>query len=282
MGASCDGAVLAAARIDDDGGSARYRVVAWLDGAARCVEVVGEDEAWARSLRFVQRLPDGFLLVGARCWWRRTGIEENAAAYDWSGRLQRRFTLGDGIEDVRTTPSGRAWVSYFDEGIFGNRGWNHPGPPCIGEPGCLGFDSTGEIRARFDGDAAGAGPIADVYALNVAGDGEVWLYPYLDFPIVRWSGGGERPRYRTWSCPIAGAHALAVSGDRALLVGSYDDRSAARVLRLERGGRAVPEAESGLTLVDDAGRTLREARVFGVGHALYVFRGAEVLLVESW
>jgi hypothetical protein len=170
VGASCDGAVLAAAPVADDAGTARFRVVEWCGGTARCVEVVGKGEAWATSLRFVQRLPDGFLLAGARCWWRRTGVEENAATYDWSGRLVRRFTLGDGIADVRTTPNGRVWVSYFDEGIFGNRGWNHPGPPSLGEPGCVGFDSTGVIRARFDGDTAGAGPIADVYALNVAGD----------------------------------------------------------------------------------------------------------------
>jgi hypothetical protein len=78
----------------------------------------------------VQPLPDGgVLLVGARCRWRDGAAESNAATYDAEGELLREGVLGDGIEDVQTTPSGEIWVSYFDEGVYGNRGWGEADSP---------------------------------------------------------------------------------------------------------------------------------------------------------
>jgi hypothetical protein len=72
------------------------------------------------------------LLVGARCHWRSEGAERNAVALDWSGRELGRFTLGDGIQDLRVTRDGTIWASYFDEGVIGNYGWSDPGPPAMG------------------------------------------------------------------------------------------------------------------------------------------------------
>jgi hypothetical protein len=93
---------------------------------------------------FVQHVPDGLLMVGARCAWRVSGPEQNAVVFDESGKVVRRFTLGDGINDVRTDSKGSIWVSYFDEGVFGNRGWNSPGPEPIGASGLVAFDSSGQ------------------------------------------------------------------------------------------------------------------------------------------
>ena len=72
----------------------------------------------------LQPLPgDEILLVGARCKRLADGTaEHNAHIYGSDGLLRRTATFGDGIANVQATTSGDIWVSYFDEGIFGNYG----------------------------------------------------------------------------------------------------------------------------------------------------------------
>ena len=75
----------------------------------------------------VQPLPNGeVLLVGARCHYRKGDPEQNAIVCSPEGEIVRSFVLGDGINDVQTTSDGMIWVSYFDEGVFGNYGWDKP------------------------------------------------------------------------------------------------------------------------------------------------------------
>jgi hypothetical protein len=62
--------------------------------------------------------------------------------------VERTFTIGDGVQDVRTTPGGDVWVSYFDEGVFGNYRWSPPGPEPIGAPGLVAFDPLGNGLSR--------------------------------------------------------------------------------------------------------------------------------------
>jgi hypothetical protein len=85
--------------------------------------------------------------------------------------------LGDASEDVHTTPAGRIWVSYFDEGIFG-RG--------IGRNGVVCFDSFARpVFKYFDFAEQHNLPfIDDCYAMNVVAEDEVWLSYYSDFPLV--------------------------------------------------------------------------------------------------
>jgi hypothetical protein len=120
-------------------------------------------------------MDSGVLLVGARCRWTADSVERNAVVYDWDGREVRRFTLGDGIADVRTTSDGTIWASYFDEGIFGNHGWNHPGPTPIGAPGLVAFDQQGDARWSYDAKKARTDSICDAYALNVGAHVEMNL-----------------------------------------------------------------------------------------------------------
>lgn len=204
------------------------------------------------------------------------GAEENAVEYDWRGHEIRRFTAGDGIQDVRTTPNGATWVSYFDEGVFGNNGWSSPGPECIGASGCVCFDADGRLCFQFSADDAGTDPICDAYAMNVVGDDDVWLYFYTEFPLVHIFRGG----YRVWACGLAGAQALAARDSRVLLFGDYTRRNLVRVLRLGAGGKAINEAE--LLLTDERDVALDNARAFGVGQNLYLLRGREVLVVDDW
>ena len=226
---------------------------------------------------YVQPTPDGgFLLVGARAGWRREGAQKNALLVDAQGRPRRRFCVGDGVQDVRVTPGGHLWVSYFDEGIFGNFGWGPSGPTPIGEPGLVSFDLYGGRLDAYDAAAAGTDTVCDAYAINVAADDDLWMYFYTDFPIVRRHAG----RYQVWTTGVAGARALAVRGDRALLYGDYDKPDRVRLLELGpgRAARRGPTA----TVVDEAGAALTEVLPLGVGERLYLVRGAQVYVVEAW
>lgn len=165
----------------------------------------------------VQPLPDGgSLLVGARCRWRTdAGAEHNAVVYDSDGAVVRTGTLGDGINHVATTPGGRIWVGYFDEGVYGNYGWGSEGAPGpIGAPGLVAFDT--DLRPEWRYPLLDQ-PISDCYALNVTGE-TVWTCYYTGFPIVRVDDG----RIDSWDNTTPGATNLLVATDHtAALVGGY-------------------------------------------------------------
>ncbi|MGZ8514323.1 MAG: hypothetical protein ACXWXA_04690 [Candidatus Limnocylindrales bacterium] len=68
------------------------------------------------------------------------------------GKILRSIMFGDGIEHTLVDRLGRAWLGYFDAGVFGNLGWGHPGYPSpIGGPGLLRFDiATGSVDWAFE------------------------------------------------------------------------------------------------------------------------------------
>lgn len=235
-------------------------------------ETVIRDEAMA--VHHIQAHPDGILLVSARCHWKPEGPEQNAAVYDGEGRLIRRFTLGDGIQDVRVSPDGTIWTSYFDEGVFGNYGWGNPGPSPMGDAGLLAFDPAGVRRFAYDAGDAGTDTICDAYAMNVAGDRDVWVYFYTEFPLVRVTGD----RYRVWNLGIGGARALAVRGNRVLLYGDYQRGGLTREVTLEGEGASVRQERE---LQSPDGRVLA-APGCGVGGTLYAFDQGRVYAVEDW
>ncbi|MCI0689248.1 MAG: hypothetical protein L0Y54_18750, partial [Sporichthyaceae bacterium] len=60
----------------------------------------------------VQPLPDGgLLMVSARCRMRDGQPEHNAYIYGAHGFVERSGSVGDGIEDVQVSASGRIWIS---------------------------------------------------------------------------------------------------------------------------------------------------------------------------
>jgi hypothetical protein len=101
-----------------------------------------------------------------------------ADVYDGTGRLQRTLDLGDASNDIQTTPNGKIWVSYFDEGVYGGGPGSQQGIVC--------FDSSGQqIFKYFDFAEENNLPfIDDCYAMNVVSEDEVWLSYYSDFPLV--------------------------------------------------------------------------------------------------
>jgi hypothetical protein len=287
-GVSCDGTVFAVARASAEVAyeeqalarfpksrldlPASYMVVAWRDGEVRKLELPSE----ALVVSFVQPVSSGVLLVGARCHWRPDGVEKNAVIYDWSGRERHRFTLGDGLGDIRTTSDGTIWASYFDEGVFGNYGWGDPGPTPLGAPGLVAFDEFGEIRWAYDEEAAGTDSICDAYALNVSGPDDVWLYFYTEFSVVHIVKG----RYRVWKLGDGGARAMAVNESRLLLFGDYKRRGLVRIV--EMGPNESARVTGERALVDPEGREFGTATAIGVGKSLFLFRDRRVFVVDAW
>jgi hypothetical protein len=99
--------------------------------------------------------------------------------YDSTGARKESLDLGKGIEDIQTEPSGRIWVSYCDEGVYVGGGG-------ISAQGLVCFDGEGMPVFRFlEFSRRHQLPhIDDCYALNVAGNGDVWVNYYSDFPLV--------------------------------------------------------------------------------------------------
>lgn len=136
----------------------------------------------------VDLFSDGTLLiVQSRCLKDGNYIERNARRYNTNGQLIDAFTLGDGISNVQIDETDTIWVSYFDEGIFGNFGWEQP----MGNAGVVAYTMNGD---RLWG-ASDYG-IVDCYALNVVSSKEVFFYYYDEFYLVQLNEMKESIRYR--------------------------------------------------------------------------------------
>ena len=209
--------------------------------------------ATKENYHFVQALPGAeWLLVRARA----TGAKDrNAHVHAPDGRLLRSFHAGDGIQDVQTTEQGLVWVSYFDEGVFGDTQLGRSGLACLDRRGQVSFRFTDLSTERL------VQNMADCYALNVCSDTETWLYYYTDFLLVRLV---ERQLAASWMMPIRGSHGFAVDGSRVLLGGSYDRQES-----LFLGDLETLKFRQ-MTPVDEGGRPLKKFRAFGREHNLYL------------
>ena len=131
---------------------------------------------------------DGTLLiVQSRCLKDGDNIERNARRYNTNGQLIEAFTLGDGISHVQIDETDTIWVGYFDEGIYGNFGWEQP----MGSYGLIAYSMNGQKLwggSNYE--------IIDCYALNVVSSKEVYFYYYDDFYLVQLSDMNESLRCR--------------------------------------------------------------------------------------
>ena len=210
------------------------------------------------NMHFAQPLSQNeWLLVRARS---RGNSDANGHTYSAGGSLLSTMPLGDGIQDVQTTPSGRIWVSYFDEGVFGGTSF--------GNAGLANYDAKG--GQQFDFNAANAAHemlIADCYALNVVSDEEVWLCPYTDFPLVRLRN--KQISHRWDNNPVHGADAFAVWKDRALFTGGYHQKDKLFIVHLYRSeGKELAKEE--YQAISNDGKVIMFTQVIGRGSCLYL------------
>ena len=192
----------------------------------------------------IEILPDGeILVVASRCLRYSDGTHEmNAKVYGADGKQNREFLLGDGIEHIQTDAEGRIWVGYFDEGIFGNFGWQNADPP-YGAAGLSCFSRLGQRLWDYK-PPEGFGSIDDCYALNVSSIG-VWSHYYTDFPIALVDSNWH---VRCWNSKCSGGHAFAVGNGKVLLYGGYNERRTACSLLTLEEREATLVAEVSLVL----------------------------------
>jgi hypothetical protein len=203
---------------------------------------------------FVQPLPAGQLLLAAAR--SRRGSIPNAEVWTDSGKLVCAGDLGDAIEELLTTPSGKVWVGYFDEAMGGR------GP-------------EGHGLARFNPDLtpnwlyphdAGLPYISDCYALNVDGE-SAHICPYNHFHIL--SASGEK--VTDWGAsPYRSAHNLLMKGaDCAVLTGWGPEYDVVTSLRIGPDGIQRVGGQCRIVLPD--GTEAQRLRYTCRGPDLYAF-----------
>ena len=93
------------------------------------------------NFHHVMPLGEDILLVGARCRKYKDGTaENNGVLLKKDGTKLAEMCLGDGIESCIVTEDGRIITGYFDEGVFGNFGWDQP----VGACGLIVWDARGQ------------------------------------------------------------------------------------------------------------------------------------------
>jgi len=154
------------------------------------------------------------LICGRSRYKSETEIDKNARIYNSSGELVRDFIAGDGIQDVKVDTLGNIWTSYFDEGIFGNYGWNSP----IGISGLICWNKIGDKIWEFE-PIEGLEPMADCYAMNIDSDNNTWFYYYTEFPLVKLNSSRQ---IEFWENKAGGSSSINISGNRILMAEGYD------------------------------------------------------------
>lgn len=166
------------------------------------------------KFNLVQPIGENILLLGSRAKKYANGdTDKNAVIIDKNGEFVREMCFGDGIQDCLTTADGKIFVSYFDEGIFGNCGWSMS--DAIGRSGLNMFDEYGNINWSADSQ------IDDCYAMNVDDDNNLWYYYYSEFLIVK----TDLYTQKVFDPHISGANSLLISADQSGIIidGGYND-----------------------------------------------------------
>ncbi len=213
----------------------------------------------------VQPLPDGLLLATSRCRFADDNTTPNGQVFDSDGRPVRSILLGDGIHSMQTTASGSIWLSYFDEGVFGNLGWRQP----IGSSGLRRLDSSGESTFEFQ-PAGGLDRICDCYCLNIVSERDAWCCYYTDFPIVRIEGDRIAS---FWNSPISGATGMAIWRSSLLMHGGYGSNDW-KLLRLMPSGNA--EIIASYEFRGDLGQTLKAQFATCRGDAIWFLESGNI------
>ncbi len=246
-----------------------YRVVAFFEGDVT-LDVRIEQERF--NIHDIQPLPGNELLLACgRSHYRGPNdFEKNGRVYSSTGRLRREILLGDGIQDMQTTSNGTIWTSYFDEGVFGNFGWENP----VGSSGLVAWDSHGSKLFEYQ-PTDGLDSICDCYALNVASDSSTWIYYYTEFPLVQLE---NRQVVSHWQIPLGGSGAFAVSNGMALFSGGYKRNAEFHLFELKDAHQVG--AISQFTLSDENSNRLVPDAIIGHSNSLFIRRSSHVYRLD--
>lgn len=169
----------------------------------------------------VDVFPDGrILMVASRCEWRSRGdFDLNGLIYNPKTKERSYFLAGDGVANIGIDDSGKIWISYFDEGVFGNLGWDHPVSPPIGKNGLNLFNARGEIIWKYESPEGGP-YIDDCYAMNISPIGN-YIYFYSDFPLC---SIGTNFELEFWKTDLNGCGSFAIDYRSVLFSNQYGEK----------------------------------------------------------
>jgi len=236
-----------------------HHVIYWEGSTRKSVTL--EESNGVISLHGIQPLGAGWLLHDFRSGQFRV--------YERSGQAQRTLDFGDGICDVQTAQNGHIWVSYIDEGVFGDG---------IGRQGVVAFDASSAPIFKFhefieQADVHIPG-IDDCYAMNVAGEDEVWLCYYSDFPLVSLKGFQLQHIWNDFGCM---GRAFAIFEDHVIFPKCYT-RSEGRSRLMRRSLSGPPHTEQEVTPVDESGAVIGGVfRTTARGANLYLWNDSALL-----
>jgi len=192
--------------------------------------------------------------------------DHNASIYAVDGSLLRSFHVGDAIHDVQVDEVGAIWVSFFDEGVFSGEEPAQAGLVC--------FNQEGQTLFKYNNlaERTGALSIADCYAMNVCSQQEVWLCPYMEFPLVQLV---EQQIKQVWlDVPVRGSQAFAISSGRALFAGGYENWKKLFLVTLDTMSEEQIEA------VDQDGARLSFRIAYGRGSRLYLVSEQSIFVLD--
>jgi hypothetical protein len=245
-----------------------YILSVWVDKEQVQMIEIKEEEF---NITEVQPINGNYLLVCPRCDRKSdSDIEKNGRLYDSSGKLIKKLILGDGIQYILSTLDKELWVSYFDEGIFGNYGWSQP----LGSSGLVKWSLDGEALYEYKPEA-GLNSISDCYAMNIDSGGDVWICYYTDFPIVRINEGAVVGH---WRSPVFGSDSLCVAFPYVLFFGDYEDKDVCQLVKLETKGKAIKLDE--FRICNSAGERFNITRVAVRASKLYFLAEGNVYCVD--
>ncbi|WP_053366321.1 hypothetical protein [Bacillus sp. FJAT-27245] len=239
--------------------SHKYKAI--IIGKGYKQEVKIPKQRW--NYHFIQLIDKNHILLacGRARLYKNGEFDLNGKVFDMDGNLVREFLLGDGIQNLYVTRENKIWTSYFDEGVFGNYGWDDP----IGAWGLRAWDSNGnEVYTYPNNDPHF---ISDCYALNVAAEEDVWFYFYTEFELGRYNKGS----IEYFQPDIAGSDGFIVYEEYFLFRGGYDDRNQYNLYKLGPGNRLT--RVDTIELADEESSTLTAY--------LPSCRGPEMLLVQD-
>ena len=215
------------------------------------------------QLHYLRAIGEDFLLFRARCAYRENGPEQNAWTVSRNGAVLSRFCLGDGIQNCAVKADGTIITSYFDEGVFGNYGWDEP----LGACGLIAWTPEGTPLWKNE-----KYPIYDCYAISLDEEENLWFYYYNEFRLVRTNFKEDA----VFELPIegSGAFSVAPSGDTFLFQGGYQKHGkfyflTAKDSRLGHKQKAIPTCD-GKTVAVERCSLLRSRMLFlGKNGVLY-------------
>lgn len=192
----------------------------------------------------------------------RSDEEQNAWIIDSTGKVLRRFPIGDGVESILRTENFLV-VTYFDEGVFGKSRF--------GQNGLCVFDLQGQfVWGWNDRLPGGASPIDDCYACVWLGEDRIGMCSYTSFELAIIDVRTQAASIHQTPDVLHGCHAITMRDNDWLFRGPYKDEgrqtvfswrpgtepqprlklAAQRGIRGLRGGRFIAIFDDGADLID--------------------------------